>query len=268
MKVRVISAAILLPIVLAAIVVGDWFFAGLITLAVLLAAVEYVQMLGLKGYGIPLYWVWAMIVLWLADAFWDLGTWFGIGIASTVLLGAAWQLFHHDVEDPTATWALTLAGGLYLGIGGAYLLRLRALPEGLWWTLTVLPVVWIADSAAYSVGRRWGVHKIAPDVSPGKSWEGYGAEVLAGFLSGFLLVQLWTWVSGGLTSLSSWQGLFLGGLLAVLTPLGDFFVSMIKREVGVKDSGKLIPGHGGAFDRIDSLLWAGVLSWLFVLLCQ
>jgi len=264
MKLRVLSAALLLPVILGLILWGGWLFRGLIAVAVLLAGLEYVQMLHRKGYKLSLPLLWATILLWLAAVIWPDNRWLEIGLPLIMLAGGAWQLFHCDDKDPTATWALTLAGGLYLGIGGAYLLRLRVLPDGLWWILTALLGVWIADSGAYFVGRKWGRHKIAPHISPGKSWEGYAAEIVTGLLGGYLLGTLWPWVAGQPLTLTPWRGLWLGLLLAALTPLGDFFVSMIKREVGVKDSGKLIPGHGGAFDRLDSLLWAGILTWWFV----
>lgn len=181
------------------------------------------------------------------------------------LLTAGWILYrrhrHPTVADPTAEWALTLAGGMYLGIGGAYLWHMRALPDGLWWTLTTLPIVWISESMAYFVGRRWGRHKMSPTISPGKSWEGYAGEVVSGTLTGLLLGWLWPSVASGAIGLTPLKGLVLGAIISALTTGGDFFVSVIKREVGVKDTGTLIPGHGGVFDRIDSLLWVGFVTW-------
>ena len=260
MKTRIISAAILLPTAIAARVFGGWAFTLLVTSAVLLAGVEYVQMVQRKGYKAQIGWVWALTLLWLADARWELGANLGLGLALLTLAASGWQVLRRSGVTPSANWALSLAGGMYLGIGGAYLLRLRFGVDGLWWILTALPAVWIGDSAAYFVGRRWGRHKMLPAVSPGKSWEGYAAEVFFGLLTGAALGWIWPRVAGTALTVTSGRGLLVGGLLAALTPLGDFFVSVIKREVGVKDSGTLIPGHGGAFDRIDSLLWAGVLT--------
>lgn len=265
MKTRIISAALLLPTAIAAIVLGGWPFTLLVTLAVLLAGAEYTQLVSRKGFVVSPLWVWAMTLLWLADARWQLGEFLGLGLAVITLAASGWHVVARRGVSPTANWALALAGGLYLGIGGAYLLRLRFGVDGLWWILTALPAVWIGDSAAYFVGRRWGKHKMLPAVSPGKSWEGYAAEVLFGLLAGAVLGGLWPRVAGSALSVTPARGVLLGGLLTALTPLGDFFVSVIKREVGVKDSGRLIPGHGGAFDRIDSLLWAGVLTCLFLL---
>lgn len=265
MKERVISAAILIPIVVAAIVAGGGPYLLLIGAAVVLAGFEYVRMVHRKGYPVALFWVWAVTLLWLADDRWGGGAWLGPGLMLLTLGSATWQLFTHK-QDPTATWALALAGGLYLGVGGAYLVRLRAVPDGLWWTLTALPTVWIADSGAFFIGRRWGRHKLAPTISPKKTWEGYAAGVISGILGGLLLALAWNRVAGAPLTLTPGKAALLGALLALVTPLGDLFVSMIKREVGVKDSGTLIPGHGGVFDRIDSLLWAGVIAWALAIL--
>jgi len=257
---------ILLPTVITLVWYGGWAYALLITLAGFLAASEYVQMLKAKAYGPSLLLVAAGGAVWLADAIWGLGEWL-TPLVGAVLFGVTgWILARRradpQMKDPTAQWALTLGGGLYLGIGCAFLIRLRALPDGLWWCLTAFPVVWISESMAYFVGKRWGRHKMAPTISPGKSWEGYLAEVISGTLTGALLGWVWPTVSADATSLNIWKGILVGIVVSSVTTAGDFFVSVIKREVGVKDSGKLIPGHGGIFDRIDSLLWTGWVTWL------
>ena len=265
MKTRLISIAILLPVVIVIILIGQWPYAFLVSAFTLLASVEYTQMLRRKKYALALPCIFAINLLWIADALWGNAVWLAPGLAGLTLLTVGWILYRRDrhstAADPTAEWALTLAGGMYMGIGGAYLWRMRALPDGLWWTLTALPVVWISESMAYLVGRRWGRHKMSPTISPGKSWEGYAGEVVSGTLTGLLLGWLWPTVAPGALSLTPVKGLVLGAVIAALTTAGDFFVSVIKREVGVKDTGTLIPGHGGIFDRIDSLLWVGFVTW-------
>lgn len=270
MKTRLISIAVLLPVVLVILVVGQWPLALLLGALMALSSIEYAHMLKRSGYTLALPCMFAFNLLWLADALWGAGQWLAPGLAGLTLLTAGWILYRRDRHPaepaPTAEWALTLAGGMYLGIGGAYLWRMRALPDGLWWTLTALPVVWVGESAAYLVGRRWGRHKMSPSISPGKSWEGYAGEIISGTLTGWALGWLWPAVAPGAISLTPGKGMLLGAIIAALTTAGDFFVSVIKREVGVKDTGTLIPGHGGVFDRVDSLLWAGFVTWAVVTL--
>jgi phosphatidate cytidylyltransferase len=270
MRTRIISVAILLPVVIIIILVGQWPYALLLSTLMLLAGIEYVQMLRRKAYTLALPGVFAFSLLWMADALWGDGAWLAPGLAALTLLTAGWILYRRHryptTADPTAEWALTCAGGMYLGIGGAYLWRMHALPDGLWWTLTALPVVWISESMAYFVGRRWGRHKMSPTISPGKSWEGYAGEVISGTLAGLLFGWLWPAVAPGVLTLTPLKGLALGAVISALTTAGDFFVSIIKREVEIKDTGTLIPGHGGIFDRIDSLLWAGFVTWVVVTL--
>ncbi len=274
MKARTLSAAILLPIVITVLVIGHWPFALFLALATGLACGEYVAMLRRSGYTLALPLTLAINWLWLADAYQPLDAWLPHGMAAISLLTAAWALYrrqrHPDDGNFTAQWALTLAGGLYIGLGGAYIYQLRAMPEGLWWMLTALPIVWVSESAAYFVGRRYGRHKIAPHISPGKSWEGYAGEVIAGIVTGLLLGGFMPRFAGVTLSVNMWKGGILGLVIATITTAGDFFISMIKREVGIKDTGALIPGHGGVLDRIDSLLWTGILAfaiaqWLWYL---
>ena len=130
--------------------------------------------------------------------------------------------------------------------------------------LLALPIVWLVDAGAYLVGTRLGRHKLAPRLSPHKTWEGYFGGVIFGVLGGTILGGLIFVLNGSATAINPLRGAMLGLVLAVLTPLGDLGESLIKRQVGAKDSGDLLPGHGGVFDRIDSWLWAGVLGFYFI----
>jgi phosphatidate cytidylyltransferase len=114
-----------------------------------------------------------------------------------------------------------------------------------WLLLGVLATVWVADSAAYFAGKRFGRHKLAPEISPGKTWEGVAGAILAATLYGLLLcyyIHLSHWIIVGL-----W-------LIVILSVMGDLFESLLKRQAGVKDSSHLLPGHGGVLDRIDGLI--------------
>jgi phosphatidate cytidylyltransferase len=163
-------------------------------------------------------------------------------------------------------FAVTLSGSLYFGWLGAYLVSLRQLPDGFWWLLLTLGCVWIGDSGAYFIGKNFGKHRMSPRLSPKKSWEGYFAELVTGALGGLLLAWLFGYFSWTSAAMQPWHGMVLGLVLAVFTPLGDLGESMIKRQVGVKDSSNLLPGHGGAWDRIDSWLWAAPLGYYLITL--
>lgn len=267
---RVISAAIMLPLVVTVFVMGGWPYVLLIVLAMLLGGLEYTRMFRRLGYAMSNSLLMLLILAWQADAIWALGDWQLPLVTVLVLAVSLWALYQAkekpDQHRAVELWALMLAGGMYIGLGGGYLIALRARPDGLWWLLVTCGVVWIGDSAAYVVGRRIGRHKMAPTISPGKSWEGYAAQVLSGPISGLLLARLSTLIAGPAHGLVLWHGLVLGLVVSVFCPAGDFLVSMMKREVGVKDTGSLIPGHGGVLDRVDSILWAGILGYMLATL--
>jgi phosphatidate cytidylyltransferase len=162
-------------------------------------------------------------------------------------------------------FAVTLSGSLYFGWLGAYLVSIRQLPDGLWWLLLTLGCVWIGDSGAYLIGKNFGTHRMSPRLSPKKSWEGFAAEVVTSVLGGLLLAWMFGRLSWSSPTLQPWHGAVLGLLLAVFTPLGDLGESMVKRQMGVKDSSNLLPGHGGAWDRIDSWLWAAALGYYLII---
>jgi len=163
----------------------------------------------------------------------------------------------------TAPGARTLwivAGALYVGAACVGLWQVRAIPEhGLIYALWLFLIVWATDVGAYTFGRLIGGPRIAPRISPSKTWAGLlGGMVCAGGVS----IAMGHWATAGLWPLAGVFFLF-GAPLAVLAQTGDFFESWMKRRAGVKDSGGLIPGHGGLFDRVDGLLpVAIVFPWL------
>jgi phosphatidate cytidylyltransferase len=182
-----------------------------------------------------------------------------------VLVAITWHLVQYEKgrREAGLEFTITVAGVLYLGWIGAYLVELRHLPDGLWWFFLVLPSVWLADSFAYFVGVRFGKHLLSPRLSPKKTWEGYWGGVFFGTLGTMGIGLLMTSLGGPI--IPWWKGLILGAVLSSLTTLGDLGESMLKRYAGVKDSGTILPGHGGALDRIDSWLWGGALGYQLIL---
>jgi phosphatidate cytidylyltransferase len=264
LRTRLLTAAVLIPVAFYCIYLGGLPYLSLVLLLLTIAEIEFCSLLARDGFRPALAFGLGMVWLFLLDAqFSPLGL-LRPGMALLLLGSLGWQLFHRQ-GSPVADWALTMAGGLYLGLCGACLIGLRGLqPDGLWWTLTVVPAIMLADSGAYHVGRAWGRHKLAPRLSPGKTWEGYLAGVAVGGLLTPLVAALWRAEAGAGTAVSGVHGLILGLLIAIVAPLGDLAVSMIKRQVGVKDTGWVVPGHGGALDRVDSILWAAVIGYYYV----
>jgi phosphatidate cytidylyltransferase len=164
-----------------------------------------------------------------------------------LLLGSVLAAGGQAVAAPAGAFRAGL-GVVYLGLPALALLDLRNVPaSGPALLLWLFLVVWTTDIAAYLVGRAIGGPKLAPRISPGKTWAG-----LAGGVTGAALVGA---VTAGTLGGIPWLGALLGGFLALVAQAGDLFESHLKREAGVKDSGTLIPGHGGALDRLDGLLF-------------
>ena len=195
--------------------------------------------------------------------------WAELTLTCLALAAMAAHLYAYERgrDQAALDFVITVGGLVYLGWVGAYLVNLRELPNGGWWLMLVLPTVWMADSGAYALGAKYGKHKLAPRLSPKKSWEGYWAGVFTGTLYGGFFAYVYSWL--GPLHITFWQGALLGLVLSVITTLGDLGESLFKRQGGIKDSGTLFPGHGGAFDRIDSWLWAAVIGvcwirWFFL----
>lgn len=266
-RTRVLTAIVLVPLVVVLIGFGGLWFLALVAAILTVAVVEFCHLMRRNdfrpapAFAVALLWVFLLDAqLSQVDVRWRL---LGPGVSLVVMGSLTWQMAHRQ-GNPVVDWALSMAGPLYVGWLGAHLIRLRALPEGTFWILTALPAIWLADSAAYSIGRAWGRHKLAPTLSPGKTWEGYVGGIIVGAPATAGLAALWG-VWAGPAGPGPVDGLVLGFLVAVLAPLGDLVVSMMKRQVGVKDTGGLFPGHGGALDRVDSVLWAAVIGYYFVL---
>lgn len=261
MKQRVVSALILLPIGLLLIWVGDWPYALAIALIFSLAAYEFVRLMQQGNFAptllLSLAFVWALLI----DAYFPAIQLARPAIAALLIIALTWQMRRRS-GTPTANWALTVVIGLYLGTAGQYFIALRQLTNGLWWLLLALAGTWLADSGAYFVGRKLGKHKMAPSLSPKKSWEGLAGGVgFAVILDAFLAIAvsaIWQ------IAIPWWAGAALGLIGALIGVLGDLSISMIKREVGAKDTGHIIPGHGGVLDRLDSLLFTVVVSYYFI----
>ncbi|MBN1643898.1 MAG: phosphatidate cytidylyltransferase [Dehalococcoidales bacterium] len=158
-------------------------------------------------------------------------------------------------------WAWTFAGILYVGWLLSYIIGLRGLDDGRNWVFLALFTTFGSDSAAFFTGSAIGKHKFAPNISPHKTWEG-----AIGGLLGAILVSLFFLLPTPIQiDFTWWQAVILGLLISIFGQLGDLTESLLKRNTGVKDSGKLIPGHGGLLDRMDSVVFAFIVVYYWVI---
>lgn len=248
---RILIAAAGIPLVLWLVYLGGWPMFGLAAVGALIALHELYWMtrtlrpVVLAGYLGALA---ALLGATLGGAEWALA-----GLMSTLLL-----TFVIKGGLSTVSVSVTVLGVAWIGLGLAHALLLRDIDEhGVLAVYTVLLAVWAGDAAAYFVGRLVGRHKLAPTVSPGKSWEGLIAGTVATVAVTFVAVY-------DQSFLTIPESLVLGGVIAIVAPLGDLFESALKRDAEVKDSGRLLAGHGGVLDRIDALLFAWVAAYYVV----
>ena len=256
---RIISGLVYGLLTLSAVYLGGVPFLGAVLAMALLAGREYQRMIRLRGHR-PLYLLqYGLTAFLVVGAAWLPADVIIGGFALVLLASLVWQLTRMaDGERPFVDWCVSLSGALHLGWFSAYFVKLRGLPDGLSWMVLALAAAWSCDSIAYIFGRMWGRHSFFPSVSPRKTWEG----ALAGWFGGAIVVATVGTILGFSTSWS--LGL---GLVASLTAIfGDLVESMIKRQMGVKDSGGLMPGHGGILDRVDSLLLTVVAVYYYVAL--
>jgi phosphatidate cytidylyltransferase len=171
-------------------------------------------------------------------------------------------------DQAALDFGITVAGITYIGWIGSYLIDIRNFsPEGGWWLMLVLPIVWAGDTGAYTIGAVYGKHKIAPRLSPRKSWEGYVAGVFTSVLIGAFFAYAYTSIGVHqplVGMIDPIQGALLGFVIGALAPLGDLGESMLKRQSGLKDSSHIFPGHGGFLDRIDSWIWGASIGFIMI----
>jgi phosphatidate cytidylyltransferase len=273
---RIASVTVLIPII---IVAAWWYWATAVLVAVCIA-LAIVELYGIMRRGDlhPRTPVGVAIGLLLCAAATfqrltpsDLS---GAVVGASILLSLAYELIPARRSESLVSWALTFGGAYYVGGLLSYFILLGQLdtplsggllgflhiPPGTSWIFLALAVTWLQDTAAYFVGRSFGRHKMAPVLSPKKSWEGAAGGFIASVLSAMLAVALL-----GLP-ISYPAAALIGAAAGIAGPLGDLVESLIKRQTGIKDSGQLIPGHGGILDRIDSLLFVAPLIYYLVLL--
>jgi phosphatidate cytidylyltransferase len=281
---RVAVAVVGIPLVLASLYMGGWWFGVVLAAAAMIATAELFGLVAARGgrpYGVTGVVASGAIVL-LATAEPTPAAAGGYILAVLVALvlitltASVWLRW--PAGEPQAAVAVTLLGTVYVGGTLSFAVFLRNLPAtfsppfvspswpAMGFVLLPLVAVWVGDSAAFFAGHAWGRRKLFPEVSPGKTVAGGVAGLICSTVAGAVVAAL-TLSSLPGAGVSPPTGALIGALIGVAAPLGDVAESVLKREAGVKDSGRILPGHGGFLDRLDSLLFAfpvayGVLALL------
>ena len=273
---RILTAIVLIVLVCLLIFLGQlWMVTLFAAVVALLAALEFRHISAAGGNPVPLWWTIFAIALFFLATFRRPQDTITAVVFSTLLL-FAWNTF----RTPLARVLQETAAGLLLLIYIAYPLTLipliwsRQQDDGLVLILFLFLCVWSGDIAALYIGKRFGRHKLAPELSPNKTWEGAIASVIGSVVIGVGLILYGDWLTlhgSSFTRLHTnspwWQWVILAIGLNVAAQFGDLLESALKRGAGVKDSGTLLPGHGGILDRIDALLLAAPVLW-FVLVVR
>lgn len=256
---RVITALVGIPLVLGAAWGGGLWWTGLVVVIMIVGVTEFVRLHpGLSAEARASAAGGALVLTSL------IVTLSGRAAAVLILAASLWLavavLAHLRARVETGTvvwgrWPTAVLGAVYLGLAGGVLIRwrLEASAAAIVWLLVT---IWLTDIAGYFVGLAAGRHKVAPRISPGKSWEGGIAGIAAATLAAA--------VGSAALGVPVWAGAMLGIAISITSQAGDLFKSTMKRRTGVKDSGTLLPGHGGIIDRFDGLLVAAPVAYLFV----
>jgi phosphatidate cytidylyltransferase len=273
LKERTITSLCLIPIIGLLIWFGEPFFTFFICIAGLLAIIEFYRITGvIKDKILTVFgaiWTLLIIIIRNPDLQSLIETRADPDLVVTLLLTAGIAislialLLRKQIQGAFINWAWTFAGIMYIGWLLGHTIALRGLDNGRDWLFLTIFATFGSDSAAFFVGRFFGKHKLAPAISPKKTREG-----AAGGLIGAVLVSLFFLLPTPV-QLSSyinwWQIVILGVLVSIFGQLGDLVESLLKRNTGVKDSGNLFPGHGGMLDRMDSIVFAVIVVYYWVL---
>jgi phosphatidate cytidylyltransferase len=256
---RLLVAAVGLPLVLGMLWLGGWWLFTLLAVAAWIGVHEFVTTARPLRPLAPA--VYAGVLLALFGARMGGVAWLLGGFLATFVLAFVLHALSSTRAPTTAAIGSTILGSAWIGLGLGFLLLLRLMPDhGRLISFTVVLAAWAAATFAYFGGRLLGRHKLAPRLSPGKSWEGLLVGGAAGIFVAFIALY-----DTRDKYLSVWQAIVLGLVIVVAELMGDLFESSLKRDLEVKDTGRLLGGHGGMLDRIDGLLFAAPAAFYIVL---
>ncbi|WP_144933096.1 phosphatidate cytidylyltransferase [Paenibacillus sp. 32O-W] len=251
MKTRIVTGVVAGALFITFLLLGGYWFAGLVLGLAFVGFGEFLRMYKLK-YHFPMF-VIGLVFMFVFVFLANFGTFTDkfplaslIWLLLFVLLAATVVTKNKMTIDDIST---VFAGAVYIGLGFHYMIYSRSLePNGLFWTLLLFVTIWASDSGAYFAGRSFGKRKLWPDISPNKTIEG----ALGGIVISIIAALCFAWSKPDL--LPVWNAVLIGAVAAVAGQMGDLIQSAYKRVKGIKDTGNILPGHGGVLDRVDSWL--------------
>jgi len=290
---RVATAVVLIPLVLLLVLKAPLYFLALVAGAVaLLAIAEFLKLVtpyGVQPLTLATYVFVALFFVFVIVASTNrtplvettamvYGTTLAAALAPFIFLTVAMRMRRANLTSGYPAAAAAVFAFAYVAIPMALLVGIRQQPAGAIWTIYTLLAVWAGDIFAYFVGKSLGRHRMSPHVSPKKTWEGAAASIVASVIVGTLWIQHAPGISSallraglierpdgmwGLEQPPLWPIILLSAVVNIAAQLGDLVESLIKRGAGVKDSGTILPGHGGMLDRIDAMLFAVPVVWAY-----
>lgn len=250
LQLRVVSALVLAVIALSGVWAGGFWFAAIVSIIAFLVFLEWTGIVGLNAFEAKHLQAMATMVL----PFLVLAA-FGIVPAIFVLTACAAVAFFMATTTTKETALWTAAAVLYCGFAAISLVGLRGAEQGIALILFLFAIVWGTDIGAYFVGRKFGGPKLAPKISPGKTRSGAIGGIMIAVIAASAIS-----IAAGLFGFLT--GIVIAALISIVSQIGDLFESYLKRRFGVKDSGSMVPGHGGLFDRVDGLMPAAIVLFL------
>lgn len=244
---RILSAAVGIPVLLAAVWRGGWLLFAATVLIMLLSLYEFNRLFLLTETKTSFFIMAAGMLILSAGALWGGAGFYGLAVVPVVMIIFISGVLSYPGVTPAGV-AVRLTGTLYISLF-IYFYLIRTLDGGQLWILILLASIWAGDTLAYFTGKKLGKRKLAPELSPGKTVEGAVGGLAGGILGAFGVNFLFP-------SLPLGQVLAVSAVAGVFGIIGDLFESSLKRQGGIKDSGNIIPGHGGVLDRFDSLIFA------------
>jgi len=269
MLARLLTILVAVPIIVACTYIGGWLFFVLVTALALLSLNEFYSLMNKKGChpSYPIGFLVTLFFMWFTTYTVRHPHWepYATGILTTaIIITFAGGIFLRKAQDSTINASITLLGILYVGWMFSYLTLIREMnpPGALFWKnhgaylFFLMISIWACDTAAYLVGTYFGKVKLSPYISPKKTAEGAIAGLVVGIVAAYIFGQF--------TGMNSVHAVILGAIIGLVGQISDLVESLIKRDAGVKDSSSLVPGHGGALDRMDSFILTAPIMYYYI----